>query len=202
MAGPASNLINLRSASILLIDSNEQGLSILTQAVKGFGAKWMLRAQTFNEAKDIAEKSTVDLVICEGAFSGDEGPDGFDFVRWLRRSELDPNAFTPVIITCGHTSQANVERARDCGANFILAKPIVPQVLLERILWIARDERAIVGCEAYVGPDRRFKNQGPPLGTKGRRSSDLSATVSKVVKGPSMSQDEIDNLMLPQKAQL
>lgn len=197
----ASKLINLRSASIMLVDSNEQGLGILTQAVKGFGAKWLLRAQTYKEAVNNAEKQSIDLIICEGAFSTD-GPDGFDFVRWLRRSELDPNAFCPVIITCGHTSQANVERARDCGANFILAKPIVPQVLLERILWIARDERAIVACDAYVGPDRRFKNDGPPLGTKGRRSTDLSATVSKVATGPDMRQDEIDSLLLPKKAVL
>jgi DNA-binding response OmpR family regulator len=201
MAGPASNLINLRSASILLVDSNEQGLGVLTQAVKGFGAKWLLRAQTFDEAKKAAENQPIDLIVCEGAFTT-AGRDGYDFVHWLRRSDLDPNAFTPVIITCGHTSQANVERARDCGANFILAKPIVPQVLLERILWIARDERAIVQSETYAGPDRRFKNDGPPQGTKGRRSTDLSATVSKIASQPNMDQDEIDNLLMPKRVSI
>ena len=65
--------------------------------------------------------------------------DGYDFVHWLRRSGLKPNAFTPTILVAGHTPRDKVEKARDCGANYIVAKPLTPLVLLERIVFVSRE---------------------------------------------------------------
>ena len=63
--------------------------------------------------------------------------------------------------------------------------------MLERILWIAREQRPFV---AYAGPDRRFKFDGPPEGGAGRRRDDLSKDVGDAV-APNMSQDQIDALL-------
>ena len=191
--------INLHAATVLLVDPNAQSLTVLMQAFHGFGAQGTVRAETLAEAKDAARCRTLDLVVCEGPFP--DGDDGYDFVAWLRCSQLEPNAYAPIILTSAHVSHDNVARARDCGANFIVAKPISPTVLLERILWVARENRPWVECEAYSGPDRRFKNEGPPLGVEGRRSTDLSATVG-FAKMPNMSQNEIDGLMMPKRAVL
>ena len=65
-----------------------------------------------------------------------------------------------------------MQRARDCGANFILARPLSPEVLLERILWIAREKRHFISCSSYVGPDRRFHEAGPPVGMPERRTTE------------------------------
>ena len=54
----------------------------------------------------------------------------------------------------------------------MVAKPLVPAVLLERMLWVARSNRKFVESEAYVGPDRRFRAAGPPEGVAGRRAED------------------------------
>jgi DNA-binding response OmpR family regulator len=189
--------INLKDAVILVFDANPQSMSILVQVLVGFGAKKLLKAPTFAQAQALAKVETIDLVICEGAAEGEEF-DGYDFVHWLRRSELDPNAFSPVILTSAHTSLRNVVRSRDCGANFLVIKPLLPTVLLERIIWVARDKRPFVNCPAYIGPDRRFKNDGPP-GGHGRRSTDLSGHVG-VASEPNMSQEQIDSLMMPKRA--
>jgi DNA-binding response OmpR family regulator len=61
-------------------------------------------------------------------------------------------------------------RARDAGANFVLTKPIAPNLLLQRIMWIGRDARPFVELESYVGPDRRFSLDGPPDGAPDRRA--------------------------------
>src|SRR5665213_2141524 len=71
---------------------------------------------------------------------------------------------------CNHTERGAVERARDCGSNIVLAKPVSPQSLLERIIWIAREKRPFVNCGSYMGPDRRFHDTGPPAGVQGRRA--------------------------------
>ena len=87
------------------------------------------------------------------------------------------------------------------SANFTVAKPITPKVLLERIFWVAREERAFIECDSYVGPDRRFKYEGPPIGMEGRRRDDLPAEVGNAQEA-NMSQDEINSLMKVAKVQI
>ena len=199
MTDPTDKL-DLRKASILLLEPNEQNMAVLTQVLAGFGAKTFHRCETGEQARALVESTPLDLMIVEGQTAEGE-PDGFDFVHWLRRSDLEPAAFTPVIITCAHTSMSNVTRARDCGAHFIVAKPLTPKVLFARILWVARVNRPFINAGVYVGPDRRFKNLGPPAGAEGRRSTDLKGEVGEAVE-PNMSQTEIDDLMQPAKVAL
>ena len=194
-----ANRVNLKSATILLLEPNMQGMSILSQILAGFGAKHVIKAETIAVAKAIAEKEELDLIICEGQFDSDEDMDGYDFVHWLRRSALEPNAFCPAIIASAHTSMRNVARARDCGAHFFVVKPLAPGVLLDRIVWVAAENRSFVNCDVYVGPDRRFKNIGPPDGSDGRRSTDLKGAVGEPSM-PNMSQNDIDSLMQPKRA--
>jgi CheY-like chemotaxis protein len=191
--------INLEKASIMLIDANNQGLDILTQVFAGFGARTPHRCSTAKEAVEVLRKIDVDLIVAEADLPGEM--DGYDFVHWLRRSGLPQNAFTSVMLISGHTRRENVARARDCGANFILVKPISPTILLQRVIWVAKENRQFVEAENYVGPDRRFKNAGPPPGTKPRRHDDIRTRLGSATT-PNMDQDEIDNLMQPTRVSL
>jgi DNA-binding response OmpR family regulator len=202
MSAPVTEAhVNLKNATILLAEPNLLGMDILGQILMGFGAKKVLRAENHADAKHLIETNDIDLIICEGALD-EGGPDGYDLIHWLRRSKLEPNAFAPVLLISAHTSTANVARARDCGANFLVAKPLSSTTVLERIVWVARQKRSFVSCDVYVGPDRRFKNHGPPEGSDGRRSSDLRGEVATLASEPNMSQDQIDNLIQPQRATL
>ena len=191
--------INLEKASVMLIDANNQGLDILTQVFAGFGARTPHRCQAAPEAIDLLRKVDVDLIAVEADLPGEM--DGYDFVHWLRRSGLPQNAFAAVILISGHTRAENVARGRDCGANFIIVKPISPTVLLQRVIWVAKENRQFVEAPNYVGPDRRFKNAGPPPGIKPRRHDDIKTRLG-LATTPNMAQDEIDNLMQPTRVNL
>lgn len=199
MALQDGDRINLEKASIMLIDANNQGLDILTQVFAGFGARTPHRCGDAKEAGELLQKVDVDLIVAEADLPGEM--DGYDFVRWLRRSGLPQNAFTSVILVSGHTRTENVARGRDCGANFIIVKPIAPAVLLQRVIWVAKENRQFVECETYVGPDRRFKNAGPPPGKKPRRHDDIRTRLG-IATAPNMDQDEIDNLMQPTRVSI
>lgn len=200
MSDPSlSNLgsrIDLRKATVLLVEPNNQAMDVLTQIFLGFGASHTLRASSFEEAQQAVHANVIDLIACEATLQPEE-PDGYDFISWLRRSGLDPNAFAPALLISSHTSSRNVSRARDCGAHFMVSKPLAPTVMLQRILWIAQNNRTFVSCDVYCGPDRRFQNLGPPNGI-GRRHNDLPAEVGAVA-GENMDQNEIDSLLMPQK---
>ena len=92
-------------------------------------------------------------------------------MRWLRRSGLEPNAYAPVIMTAAHVRRSKVSEARDCGANFLITKPFSAGVLLERIVWVARDARPFLEVGDYFGPDRRFKEE--PWPGPERRSEEI-----------------------------
>lgn len=194
----ASDRVNLEQTTILLIDDNPQALDILSSVVQGFGVKEQVRCDSATKATEIVRHRMIDLILIDCAMPE---MDGYDFVRWLRRENAKPLNMTPVIMLTGHASPSQVQKSRDCGASFVVAKPITPAVLLKRILWLSRDERDFIECETYVGPDRRVRNLGPPLGMAGRRAGDLSAHVGEA-KEENMAQDDIDSLIKPRRVAL
>jgi len=187
---------NLERAVVLLLDGTPLGMEILVQVITGFGAKVIHRAFNPEEARDIVHRYELDLVVTDALAGGE----GYEFVSWLRRSAIEPNCFAPILLTAGHTPAGAVAKSRDCGADFIMKKPLTPQLVLERVVWIAREGRRFVDCDAYAGPDRRVQKKGVPFG-KGRRREDLSGKVGDS-SGPDMDQSLIDTLVTTQKVRL
>jgi DNA-binding response OmpR family regulator len=191
--------INLRSLKALCLDTNAQGLDILSQTLLGFGVDRIFRAPNVVEAKAILKKETIDLVLCDAQL-GDES--GNDFVRWLRLSQMEPNCHAPVFVITGHALEPEVINSRDCGSSFIVTKPLSPAVLMQRILWVAGADRAFIQSENYTGPDRRFKFEGVPADLpKGRRKADGGSNLGEPT-GVNMSQDELDGMVKPQRLSL
>lgn len=190
--------INLDRSVVLLVEQNSQAMDALTAMFRGFGVRKQFKAKSGAEAMHIVKTQEIDLIVTDAAMPD---MDGYDFVRWLRREAPEALRFTPVIMLTGHAARSMVEKSRDCGANFVVSRPFTPDVLLQRVFWVAKDERQMVVADSYVGPDRRFKNMGPPLGVKGRRKDDLSTHVG-AAKDPNMDQSDIDMLLKPMKAQL
>ena len=185
---------NLADTNILLVQSSATEGDIYSQMLSGFGAKHVQRVETLEAARALLAGERFDLILTDVKLS--DG-DGYEFVRTLRRGARHPNIFAPVLMLAGHTPRGRVELARDCGAHFVISKPVSPAVLLERILWIARETRPFVECEVYVGPERRFKFEGPPNGV-GRRTTDLNGELGQAQE-PNLEQTEVDQLLQPQK---
>lgn len=197
-AEPSDSLVNLGDATVMLLESSQHSLDVLSQIVFGLGVREVIRCMTVEEADKALARSTVDLILMNAVLK--EG-DAYEFVRRLRRSKLEPNCYAPIIMTHGHVRKRDLGRMRDAGVNFVIAKPITPQVLLERTLWIGRDKRPFFDNGAYVGPDRRFKFEGPPPGTDGRRGADLNTPIGEVAE-PNLSQVELDQMLKPQRVSL
>jgi len=196
---PLPTRINLRSIKALCIDFNPQGLNILSQTLLGFGVDRIMRAPSAEEARSILKKETTDLILCDAQL-GDES--GNDFVRWLRRSQLDPNCHAPIFVLTGHALAHEVANARDCGSNFVITKPLSPAILMQRILWVAAADRAFIDSDNYMGPDRRYKFEGVPADVPaGRRKGDGGTTLGEPT-GANMSQEELDGMVKPQKLSL
>jgi CheY-like chemotaxis protein len=173
--------VNLEKAVILLL-SPQGGMELLARVLHGFGVRHPYRCYDSARAMEVCGEADLDLIICDGALPGGEA---YDFIATLRRSDIEPNRYTPVMVIQGHTPADQILKARDCGANFVVAKPITPRLLLERVLWIAQEQRPFIELDSYVGPDRRFQNLGPPGGPgTGRRRTDKTEAAAQPVIDP------------------
>jgi len=199
MSERAEARLNLSKATVLLLQNNQTELDILGQVFIGFGVKAIRKCLTLGDAEECIKAGILfDLIVVDCDMPGNVG---FDLISRLRRMEDNDNRLAPMMLISGHTVPSSVAKARDCGANFVVAKPITPKVMLDRVMWLAREERQFVVTETYAGPDRRHKSFGPPPGTRGRRHDDVSAKLGKPA-GPDMSQSDIDAMLNPKRAAL
>lgn len=162
----------------------------------GFGVHMPHCAVTAEEAMTKMGERELHLIVADVSLPDQ---DGYDLVRWLRRSGPAINRTTAVILLSGHTRSSDVAKARDCGANFVIRKPVVPLVMLQRVVWVSRESRDFIEAAGYCGPDRRVRALGPPMGTKGRRKDDLSLDVGAATT-PNLDQDDIDAMFQPKRA--
>jgi len=178
---------NFNGMTALIADSSENFVKILTGMLVEFRLSQILTAQDGEEATRIMNGKQVDIAFLDCVLTG---LDGFAITQNVR-SKGGPNQMIPILILTSHTQLENVTRARDCGANMVLAKPISAGGLFDRLFWAAENPREFVTSENYFGPDRRFKIEGYPDGVARRASDNIEIGTQTE---PTLSQDEIDAL--------
>jgi CheY-like chemotaxis protein len=151
--------VNLKSVSTLLVDSDRFTRGLIVQMLRGFRMDPPVVCDTGAAAKTEMLQHAVDLCIMESVLPDMGSP---ELISWIRRPEMGVTRFIPVIVLSGYTQHRIVAAARDAGANTVLKKPISPQVLFDRIMWVARVPRPFIDAGVYVGPDRRFRAEEPP----------------------------------------
>lgn len=184
--------VNLSTAEVLLAGADLDEVEILAQMFAGFGVHTPRRCNSAAESMALVGEREFNLMVVDNTLTDSEG---CGFISWLRRCGT-PNAFVPVILMTGHTTSSQIFKGRDSGASFVVRKPVLPLVMMQRIVWLLNDTREFVSSPGYYGPDRRVRSIGAPAGMKGRRHDDLSVEVGEA-KTPNLEQDEIDALFQP-----
>jgi len=179
-----------RGLAFLIADPNPHSSAIMHGILRGLGAARVVEVRNTRDAIQVLPDQKIDLMLCElnlptkGALS---------FLRSIRQNPNNPCRTLPIIVTTVDTRTSTIKAARDCGANMVIAKPVSPATLYERIAWVAFHPRNFVDTAKYFGPDRRFKIEGLPDGG-GRRTGDGEVEIA-ADQGPALSQNEIDMLL-------
>jgi len=154
----------------------------------GFGNKQCDKYTDLDEAVAAIARSRYELILVD---HDSISRAGLKITKAIRANEEGPNFTAPIVLLSVSTSELSIVEARDNGANFMVAKPLSPSVLLERIVWLARNPRMFVNTPAYRGPDRRFHIAPLPQGVEERRAENL-----RMMQTPErdLGQTEIDSL--------
>jgi CheY-like chemotaxis protein len=159
--------LNLKNVVAILADTDTFTRGLIAQMLRGFGIENILLASSGAEARAILTENTVDICFFEGAFTDMATA---DLIGWMRRQTNSPLRFVPVIVLSGYTQLRMISAARDGGAHIVVRKPVSPQALFDRILWVANVARPFLDAGSYVGPDRRFHSALPPDGKMKRQT--------------------------------
>jgi CheY-like chemotaxis protein len=123
---------NFNGASVLIVDENNGFMDIATQMLSGFGFRKFHRCSRLSESQTFARDHEADLVLVDPFPRAD---DGLSLIRDLRQSQAAGAPPRVVIVMTGHTPREFIQKAREVGADYVVAKPFSPATLLERILW-------------------------------------------------------------------
>jgi two-component system, chemotaxis family, chemotaxis protein CheY len=183
--------INLHNVSIVIADPSDFVCRIAANMLRGFGAN---RLAALNDAPAVMRAISSDkvgILLCDT----DLPPDGgLALTRKIRQFRGNDNRTMPILIMTTDLRESVVKRARDAGANMVIARPLSPSALYDRLSWIAFNTRLFVETVTYFGPDRRFKIEGYPTGV-GRRKDDKAVEIG-AESGPALGQGDIDDLFV------
>jgi two-component system, chemotaxis family, chemotaxis protein CheY len=181
--------MNLRDLVILVADPSSYISMLIHGMLRGFGSNKILEVRNSNGVLQTLMGQKIDIMICDMHLPSHGG---LSLTRAIRSKTDNEHRTMPILMMSSDSREATIKRARDSGANMVIAKPISPASLYDRLSWIAFNPRKFVDTETYFGPDRRFKIEGYPGGV-GRRAGDKEVEIG-VESGPALGQDDIDNL--------
>jgi len=116
---------------VLLVDRDQDTRQMYSEFLRGAD----VRVEEAVDGPDALAKAFVlhpDCIVTETRLSG---IDGYALVDLLRRDPATKT--TPVIVVTGDAFEANIDRAWSAGADAVLVKPCLPEVLLGEIRRIA-----------------------------------------------------------------
>jgi CheY-like chemotaxis protein len=153
--------LNLKTIVALIVDRDPFARGLVAQMLRGFGISTILTADKGDEAKELLAHHCPDIIFIEGAL-----PDmtAADLVGWVRRNPNKALRFLPIIVLSGYTQIGLISSARDAGAHLVIKKPLSPQILFDRLVWVSTLDRPFIESPTYAGPDRRFDAVDPPDG--------------------------------------
>ncbi len=101
----------------------------------------------------VADPNGPDIIICDVTENSDQACQIFNAIR---HNELGTNPFICIIAVAWSPNHALVSKVIDSGADLLVAAPISPALILDRIGSLVHSRKPFVVTSDYVGPDRRL----------------------------------------------
>jgi len=125
---------NFANASVLVVDESQIGQEVSLTILSSYGFRAITRSTSLQNATEHLRFKPFDLVLIDPYAFGEAS---YKFIKWLREDTNNPNTCVPVIVTAAYTSMRTVAAARECGADYIIAKPFSCGGFLDRLLFVA-----------------------------------------------------------------
>jgi two-component system, chemotaxis family, chemotaxis protein CheY len=151
----------------LIIEDNEHMRILLRTMLKAFGLRDIYECKEGGEGLRMLKFRKPDFVLCDFWMAP---MNGIDFTRAVRELPDKSDCVVPIVMVTGYTEKHRIEEARDAGITEILAKPVTPAALFQRIEEIVLRPRPFVRAPNYSGPCRRRRENPDYIGPWRRKT--------------------------------
>ncbi len=153
--------------SILLVEDSKFMCDLMSSILRAMGIERILIVNNGEEAISIMSPvnkpkdsmvgfSGVDIVISDFFMPV---VDGGMFLRWIRLAPKSPDRFLPFIMMSAAADRDIIIKARDAGVDEFLSKPFSATSIMQRLVSVIENQRRIIYCPTYFGPDRRRREK-------------------------------------------
>jgi two-component system, chemotaxis family, chemotaxis protein CheY len=175
---------SLGPLNALLVEDNEHMRILLRTVLKAFGLRDVHECKEGGDALRYLAANKPDFILTDLLMAP---MDGLQFTRAVRELPNRADCVIPIIMLTGYTERRRVEAARDAGVTEMLAKPVTPSGLFQRIEEIVLRPRLFVRAPHYAGPCRRRHNNPDYTGPWRRRDDGMDQETVDLDGGPKQS---------------
>jgi len=143
---------NFKNKKILIADDDAYITNIMKSILEVFMVGSVVVCRSNDSALNLLKKSRFDCVFVDNMMREENG---LDLARQIRSSIADNIQETPIILYSAHTGLNTVIKARDVGVTEILAKPVSPEQIMQKMFSALFKPREFIVSEQFLGPDRR-----------------------------------------------
>jgi len=158
--------------SVLVIDANAFSRELTGEILRNLDINCVSIANDADTAFAMLIERQIDVLLV----SSDESHafNALAFVQNLRRLPDHHSRRLPAILITPDRDRETAIMARDAGIDELLARPISPNALLQRLQMVIETPRPFVDSAEFLGPCRRRKNPADYHGPR-RRAGERSA---------------------------
>lgn len=150
------NVLHFEQADLIVIDPSQAIRQTLSDILRMQGFRKITLGKSLADLQTQMTMHTPDLVITD-----DHLPDGdlCELIQELRHHTVGQNPFISIIATTWEPAPEAVRRIVQTGVDDLIVKPLSPNTLLKRITDQIQHRKPFVVTSAYIGPDRRGKEE-------------------------------------------
>lgn len=140
----------LSQTTVMVVEDDAAIRDILRAVLTALGFRDVLVYRDGRDALAAIEQTPPNLVITDWTMAP---MDGRSLIREIRRASRRPEVATvPIVVLTAHGTPAVLREAMEAGANQFVLKPIVPQRLLDRVMWALTDHRPFELKDGFYRP--------------------------------------------------
>lgn len=136
------------SISVLVIEPSREMQRLLRAMLSNFGIRDVQIFSDSGRATTALLSSPPSIVLMDWEAAPYDGP---SFLKLVRHQNMYPVCLVPIIIMVSEARQMHIESALKLGAHAIVARPMAPSLLVERINWVlAGHQNLVLKGEHYI----------------------------------------------------
>ena len=140
------------AVSVLLVDDQPFFRTLLTEVLRAMGVREITTAVDGLDALEAFEMLRPDVILTDWVMPD---CDGLELTRRIRQIPDETARAVPIILVTANNQKSQIDKARNCGVDNFVLKPVSVKSVAERLREVIERPRPFVATDSYRGPCRR-----------------------------------------------